>query len=415
MTYLLNNTHLDLNTHDVQDTLQAAHKHGLRPLCQCKRPYPEMYIAHHGGKFIVKRMPSTGMDHAPDCGSFMPPDELSGLAQVQGTAIAENVEDGTTTLRLDFPLSIRGKRAAPPPPSSGEATEAKSPDRKLTLTSLLHFLWHEADLVKWVPAMEGKRWWGVIQTALLTAAANKTAKQKSMASKLFIPDPFHKDRIEVAARRRNTFFNGLVNSPSNATALGIVIAEFKAIEPTRLGARFVFKHMPDCNFFADADLVKKFERVFEDQLELADMRPDTHIIIIGTFSMSKGGYPVLHDIGMMLTTAQWIPFEHMREAQLIDTMTQSGRRFAKSLRFNLPISTPIASMITTDTSPPIAMFVSSPSGDSSVESKLIQTAEEGAYQNWLWLAYDEIPELPTSGYVPPKRQMPVIGLPSEQS
>lgn len=303
MAYILNNQQFDAEVPTAQAVLQEAHKMGLRLQCPCIRPMPEMYIAHQNGTYFIKRMPSSGIEHSPDCGSFAPPEELSGLAQVHGTAIEENPDDGTTLLRLDFPLSIRGKRSAAPPPSMGVATEAKSVDRKLTLTSLLHFLWHEADLVKWVPAMERKRGWGVIQMALLNAASGKIAKQQAIATKLYIPDPFNKDRIEANAARRNQFFRTLTNSTSTGTALGILVAEFKSIEPSRFGGRFVFKHIPDCHFFADEDLVVKFNRVFEAQLMLADMQPDTHIIAIATFSMAKAGYPVLQDIGMMLTTS----------------------------------------------------------------------------------------------------------------
>lgn len=402
MIYILNNQQFDTGTDTAQAILQEVHKMGLRLQCPCIRPMPQMYIAHQAGTYFIKRMPSSGIDHSPDCGSFAPPEELSGLAQVHGTAIEENPDDGTTLLRLDFPLSIRGKRSAAPPPSMGVATEAKSVDRKLTLTSLLHFLWHEADLVKWVPAMESKRWWGVVQGAVLGAAANKIAKQQSIATKLYIPAPFHKDRIEANAARRNQFFRTLTESASNATALGIVIAEFKAIEPTRLGGRFVFKHMPDCHFFADADLVAKFNRVFEAQLMLADMQPDTHIIVIATFSMAKAGYPVLQDIGMMLTTSNWIPFEHTRDAALIDAMTKAKRRFTKSLRFNLPLDAPIASMITTDTAPPVAMFVTHPTDDGSMETLLSQTATEGTYRSWMWLGDAAMPELPALGHAVPK-------------
>ena len=285
MIYILNNQQFDTGTDTAQAVLQEAHKMGVRLQCPCIRPMPQMYIAHQDSTYFIKRMPSSGIDHSPDCGSFSPPEELSGLAQVHGTAIDEDPDDGTTVLRLDFPLSIRGKRSAAPPPSMGVATEAKSVDRKLTLTSLLHFLWHEADLVKWVPAMEGKRWWGVVQGALLGAAANKIAKQQAIATKLYVPDPFNKDRIEINAKRRNQFFRTLTDSTSSATALGIVIAEFKAIEPTRLGGRFVFKHMPDCHFFADGDLVNKFNRVFEAQLMLADMQPE---VLSQTFLTIEG-------------------------------------------------------------------------------------------------------------------------------
>ena len=65
----------------------------------------EMYVARLGYGFIVKRMPSTGSQHAPDCPSYEPPAEFSGLGQVLGSAITEDPATGETTLKLDFSMS----------------------------------------------------------------------------------------------------------------------------------------------------------------------------------------------------------------------------------------------------------------------------------------------------------------------
>ena len=49
----------------------------------------EMRVAPRrvSGGYIVKRMPDTGSHHAPDCPSYEPPAEFSGLGQVLGSAI----------------------------------------------------------------------------------------------------------------------------------------------------------------------------------------------------------------------------------------------------------------------------------------------------------------------------------------
>lgn len=393
MDYLLHNTEFDLDSPNAQDMLNAAHKVKQRPLCRCTLPMPEMYVARIADKFVIKRMPDTGPDHAPSCSSFLPPDELSGLSQVHGTAFEENPDDGTTLLRLGFPLSIRGKASAPPP-SVTKASEVKSPDRKLTLTSLLHFLWHEADLTKWIPAMTGKRSWWVIQRQLKNAAMNKIAKQQAFDTRLFVPENFRMDYKDDIAARRNSFFTSLSKQSKTSTALGVLVAEYKTHEETPIGARFTFKHMPDCSFFADKEFLVKFTRIFEEQLMLSSMLPGSHIMIICTFSMAKAGYPIIQDMGMMLTTKNWVPFEHMREVAVIDAMTKENRSFAKSLRFNLDRSTPIASMIATDTVPPTALYVSAPSDSGEDEATLIHVAEEGTYPTWIWSGDGEMPELP---------------------
>ncbi|WP_299082871.1 DUF1173 family protein [uncultured Ruegeria sp.] len=157
---------------------------------RCLSPYPEMYIAAVGGRFIVKWMPESGPTHAPDCTSYQAPEELSGLVQIQGSAITESPEDGTTTLKVGFALKKMGKSRAMPELTGNKPTKAKETPRKLTLTNLLHYLWHDADLGKWYPAMEGKRYWGIIHSTLRRTAAGKVVKGQGLARILYVPEQF---------------------------------------------------------------------------------------------------------------------------------------------------------------------------------------------------------------------------------
>lgn len=393
MSYFIGNTAIDPTSETGQKALAAAHRNRERVTCGCCSPRPRMYVAAVNGRFIVKRMPSTGDEHAPGCASFLPPDELSGLSQVQGSAIKEEADTGITSLRVDFPLMMSGMRAAPPEPSQKKPTEAKVAPKKLRLTALLHYLWHEAELVKWFPAMEGKRWWGVVHRAVSDAAQGKVAKSKNLAEILYIPEPWKLDTKADHTARRERVFRSL-RRPSGRAPLGILVAEYKTHEHTRLGAKFLFKQIPDCPFFADDELTTRFEKVFADQLMLADMAGDTHIMAIATFSIARKGYPVLQEIGLMLVNKTWIPFEHMREFQLLQTLTASKRAFLKSLRFNLDVDAPIASCVLTDLQNPVSLFVSDISDSAQMIADLHATAEEGAYRPWLWLGDQSMPDLP---------------------
>ena len=88
-----------------------------RPLCLCRTPGIEMYVAKVDEKYLIKRMPNYGSGHAPACDSYEPPPELSGLGQVIGSAIQENPDEGTTALKFDFALSKGASRSAPAPTS----------------------------------------------------------------------------------------------------------------------------------------------------------------------------------------------------------------------------------------------------------------------------------------------------------
>jgi len=218
-----------------------------------------------------------------------------------------------------------------PPPEQGErASETAPPEHKLTLTGLLHYLWHDADLVKWTPRMAGKRWWGVIHNALQQSVDGKNTKGKPLGPRVFIPMPFKPETKDTIAASRNAFFREMSKSAKATTPLGILIAEYKTHEPTRFGSRFIFKHMPDCGFFADAALVKRFNKVFEEDLQLTDMVPGSHFIVIATFSIAKAGYPLLRQIGGMLATENWIPFENLRDVALLDALIKQERQFARS-------------------------------------------------------------------------------------
>ncbi|NKX28698.1 DUF1173 domain-containing protein [Rhodobacteraceae bacterium R_SAG6] len=400
MAYFLDNTEVDPATEDGQNRLARAHQDQTRITCSCVEPRPEMYVACVAGRFILKRMPGSGAQHAPGCDSFLPPEDLSGLAQIHGSAVKEDLETGTTVLKLDFPLSMGSNRPAPPPPSGKRPTEAKPKPQKLGLSSLLQYLWHESDLVKWTPAMDGKRWWGPVQSNLLAAASGKNAKSQNLRDILYIPEPWKKDKQRDNAAQRNQIFHRL-RAPAKGTApLGILIAEYKSHETTRMGARFLFKHAPDCTFFAEADLVKRFEKVFSHQLMLAEALGDAHVMVIATFNIAKAGYPVLREIGMLLTTANWIPFETMRDYMLIDALTEKGRRFQKSQRFNLAHDTPIASIILTDLTSPLSMFAADISADAVEIAALREVAAEGTYPAWLWIEDELLPEIPAKGSDP---------------
>src|SRR4051794_30218021 len=165
--YQLANRVISLGDAESTPLLAEGHSRRERPLCLCKQPPIEMYIAKRGEKYFVKRMPNTGAEHDPACESYEPPAELSGLGEVLGSAIQENVDDGTTVLRLAFSLTRMPGKA---PAKSGPPTASvKTDGTKLTLRGTLHYLYEQAGLNKWTPSMAGKRNWWVIRKYLLEA------------------------------------------------------------------------------------------------------------------------------------------------------------------------------------------------------------------------------------------------------
>jgi len=70
-------------------------------------------LAGPTGGYIVKRMPDTGSQHAPDCPSCEPPPQFSGLGQVLGSAIHRRPDQWRDDAETGFcdvqdPLAVRG-------------------------------------------------------------------------------------------------------------------------------------------------------------------------------------------------------------------------------------------------------------------------------------------------------------------
>ena len=104
-----------------------------------------MYIARSGDHYIIKRMPNSGSQHHVECDSYEPPAELSGLGEVSGSAIQEDIESGLTALKLDFSLSKTGGRKAPV--ASGIEPESVRADGAKEVLGL------------WLEQNEGAKFW----------------------------------------------------------------------------------------------------------------------------------------------------------------------------------------------------------------------------------------------------------------
>lgn len=351
-----------------QPLLAAAHKAKLRATCLCSESQPELYIAFVNGRHIVRRMPCSGPDHATHCPTFDPPDGVSGLGPLMGSAISVG-EEGHVDLKLDFALTLKGKRAVPPaPPSLDKVPAATAPIRKLTLTSLLHYFWSESGLTRWTPGMDGKRSWGLVRHLLREAAAGKTAKALSLADRLFLPETYIREKASDIARRREEFFYRLRPTDGPSQPVGLLVAEYKSHEQGRIGFKFTFRHMPDCPFYAEADLAGRFERAFEHWLRLADVTAGLHLVVIATFALTRSGYPTLLEIGMMPTSDHWIPIETLRDHALLQQLTGARRRFIKPMRFNLGRSVTLPTLLLTDAGPkPVRLYLENP--DHGVDDK----------------------------------------------
>jgi hypothetical protein len=371
----------------------ALHEH---PVCLCCPEGVAMYIARLGDRHIFKRMPGTGPQHDVDCDSYEPPSGLSGLAAVEGNAIVENIADGTTALKLGFSLSKLANRAAPAAAESREAGEARADGARLSLKATVHFLWDRAGFNRWRPAMAGRRNWAVLRKFLLDAAALSTAKGRPLSYSLYIPEMFDAKREEAILRRRAELLSRAIQSDGNRRSLAILIGEVKQIAPARLGARLVVKHAPRFPFMLAEDVERRLKKTFANELALWNANAESHLVAIATFGIGPAGVATVEAIALMAVTENWIPVETGYEAMLVERLTKTGAGFVKSLRYNLPATQPMASLVVTRAvEGSTALYLVPADADAAYRRKLEELIGESGMPAWVWdIAAEPMPDLP---------------------
>lgn len=378
--------------------LQKAYEDGVRPLCLCTRnaDLPVMYIAKIRDQYVLKRMPNSGGKHAPDCEHYESPPELSGLGQVQGSAIRSAADSGETILSLDFALS-KGRSRAMADTSEVEHESVRNDGTKLTLRALLHYLYDQSGLARWSPAMRGKRSWFIVQRELMNAAHDKKTKGAYLPELMYIPEPFYLDKADDIKRRQKASLLPLSASPGKRM---IVIGEVKSIEPGRFGHKLYLKHAPDLPLMINEELFARIIKVFSGQLNLWDQLEPSHLLMIGTVSRTPEGIFGIETLCLMNVNEHWIPFDNMYELDLLNTLHSTDRKFSKGLRYNLRSDEPLASAVLHDMrDAPTALFVVPEGVDDAYDAVKMVMEEQEQMGVWMWYTgRDPMPALPIQGH-----------------
>ncbi|CDZ55602.1 DUF1173 family protein [Neorhizobium galegae] len=378
------------------DLLSRAYRAKVRPYCLCcDLPVP-MYITHIGDQLIVKRMPLSGGKHGPDCPSYEPPYELTGLGPLMGSAIKLDTSTGIASLRLDFSLSTRGTRS-----KSGDTSEApdsvKAESKKLSLRALLHLLWHESGLTEWTARWTGKRHWWQVYHHLTEAAELIEVRGEKLRDRLFIPEPFRTEDKVIIEQRRAQRLASLFQASIGSKQLMVLVGEIKDFSDARNGRQVVIKHMPGFRLFLGDPAWRSLQQRFETELMLWQGNDTSHLMAIMTIGGSPAGITTIHEIALMAVTEQWLPVESAFEQKLVERLARLRLKSAKGLRFNLARGQPLANAILLEAKPiPCALYIVPPNAGDEFDTALNElVAARSDLAAWIWRVADgEMPPLP---------------------
>jgi hypothetical protein len=355
-----------------------------------------MYIAQINGRYWVKRMPETGTKHKMGCSSWEIPEQFSGRSDlINGAGVI--YEDNEVKLRLDFALSRRGNQAPPPVAEpNNDKPSAKAEGKRLTLRSLLHFLWDEAGLSKW-PGNGEKRNWAYVYESLNEAMIQKTVKHGELQSFIYMPEPCEGDhREEAIGRRRKRFAQTGCKESGNSHQLLMFIGGVTKFQRAGTDYRALLSNLPDCPFIVEEKLYERIQQTFSGEIRMNTGKEPGHLMMIGTFSVSPEGIPLLEEVSLMYVSEEWLPFDNIYEHAVISKLVSEDRTFLKVLRYNRRVGTRMPSFLLADTGDePTALYVID--SQSTVKAKQVEAvAKASSYSSWIYDAKLEeaMPGLP---------------------
>lgn len=362
------------NSYVFSDALKKAYEGRIRPLCLCTSKMPELYIAKINDGYFLKRMPGTGADHDSECPHFELSPLLSGRGNLEASAITHDPASNTTTLKLGFSLSSQISSDTPSeeedaPAASSISTGnyvASAPERKLNLRSLLDLIYEDAKLNRWYPAMEGKRFWGIVGRELSSATKPLRTSRSSLASSFLVPKYAKHGEYGDNNAACAAFIDQLAGKGKKRPN-GFVVGELHSIHTDYNRPRLVLRFM-DTAVEIDLAVYKKFSELFEDELALDEDNKDVHLLVIACVHNEMSRL-VANQMTCMQLNEHWLPAgRSATEMLLLDTLHSQHRAFQRILRYTAPADQVMASVILLDTPEPTPIFIA-PAGKGEEESE----------------------------------------------
>jgi hypothetical protein len=133
-------------------------------------------------------------------------------------------------------------------------------------------------------------------------------------------------------------------------------------------------------------------RRFESELALWTGSAETHLIIAATFALTDWGQPIIDELCLVPTSAQWLPLDDGFEKQLIDRLVSESRVFDKALGFNSKLPLVATSAVLLDAKQAPVALAMDRTRDSSPGSGAVARPTT---TTWRWQVYtSDIPALP---------------------
>lgn len=325
-----------------QSELKAAKAIYGSVLCGCQLEPLKLVVRERTGKLFLAAWPDQAAAHALDCPFYS--DSRNGAVEYGTGAIQR---DGAVThLKLHHPM--RQVRARPPvdPRPSGEVSRnatgltADIRREKLHLWGLLHYLWEEAALNRWVPGWH--RDWGFTRYLLRRAAQTTMVEGKPLLQHLYIPPVWNaKKRDEIQAHWASFTAPLILNHRRTASVdSGFVIGTVRSLEPSDYGHVLKLHHHAE-RFYIDStlsDMLARYSRrgwAAAKHLEAPGADAEKpYVVAAMRVEASHSGRMTVVEAALMRVSPRFIPVNSSFEDKLARVLVDEGRMFVRPLHYD---------------------------------------------------------------------------------
>ena len=317
--------------------LKRAHERKVRPLCLCRKPPPQLQIAHIGEHYFVKRLPRDAGAHALHCERFEIPLSLSGKVASAGKSIIDDQRNDGVEIKLAVALQPRkARRAGDDRRASLEHGQGRPFPAQPVRPPQLPL--GRGQPLRVGAAIQGTPFLGCRVDRLNAALPGKSSKTFGYEHIAYIPAAFDASHPDVNGRARLAKTHRAIADRHRMVFIG----EFKELTQGKFGPILKLKHI-DCAITVADYLKRRMLSRFRAEFALCDAKAHVRLIACCLVDFNKAGYPTLAEIGFLTVSPEWLPFSSEAEAMLIQALVGTERSFTKTLRYDLRDDAVIAS------------------------------------------------------------------------
>lgn len=310
-----------VNTQRGQQRLRELQAAGRRPLCPCA-PGAALYVTQRCGRYCLAKMPGSGPLHARSCGHYVAATWADGLDAYAGSAVSR-----ATTGRSRLKLCR----------DAGRDAHADA----VSLDGLFDFILSEAGLNYRDP--QTRRSWSLVRGQLLSAAALfELDNGDALGDLFFIPSLLARDDYPAQVAHCLDWMRA-------GGTYHFVVAPVSRVMPSPFGYGVRLKYLPSLTIWIKRAVMDQWLSRWCEGIDTHLLGGQPLLALVEVRASGKSHEAYAAGISFRFVASDYQPVAH---PALVEECIQLGTAgpVVSPLRFDAPLSHPMADLILTDRS-----------------------------------------------------------------